>query len=195
MKKTNRYTVAKRRRHECLTNYDKRLSMLQSGLKRVVIRKSNKHILGQIIQYDKKGDITLSRAKTNELAKYGYKQSTSNLTAAYLCGLLLGKKSAALNKEELIVDVGLQPPIKGSKIFAFVAGMIDAGMKVRASKEALPDIRRISGLHIKEYAAKLKKENQEKYKKLFSNMIKNNIDPELIDKDFETVKQKITGAK
>jgi hypothetical protein len=50
--------------------------------------------------------------------------------------------------KEAILDVGLNPPVKGSKIYAALKGAIDAGIKVPHDPEILPDEARISGEHI-----------------------------------------------
>ena len=59
--------------------------------------------------------------------------------------MLLGTKS---NKEPVIIDFGLQTPVKGSRIFAVVKGAIDAGLKIKSSDEVMPSQERISGKHI-----------------------------------------------
>ena len=57
-----------RRRKLSLTNYKKRLAMVKGGLDRVVVRKSNKNIMGQIVRYDEKGDAVIASADSKELA-------------------------------------------------------------------------------------------------------------------------------
>lgn len=146
------FTVPFRRKREGKTNYKKRLSLLKSKSLRLVIRKSNKHILAQIINYGDQGDLVLKTAHSKELQNYGWKFNTGNLPSAYLTGLLLGKKS---NNEQVIIDFGLQTPVKGSRIFAVVKGAIDAGMKIKSSEEVMPTEERISGKHIPNKATKI----------------------------------------
>ncbi len=131
---------------------------------------------------------------SKELIKTGYNYSLSNIPAAYLTGLLLARKAVSKKVGELIVDIGIHSPIIGSKIFAFVKGCIDGGLKVIASSESFPDEKRIKGAHIKEYAQKLKKEDNAKFNKVFSGLLKKNVDPEKIEENFEKIKEKIKGA-
>ncbi|MEM2130976.1 MAG: 50S ribosomal protein L18 [Candidatus Woesearchaeota archaeon] len=142
------FNVPYRRKKEGKTNYVKRLVLLKSNLPRLVIRKSNKHMLAQIITFSEKGDLVLFSANTKELTKFGWNKNTSNTPSAYLVGLLLGKKALKENKDmEVVVDLGLQAPIKGSKLFAVVKGALDAGLKLNFSEEVFPDEKRLFGEH------------------------------------------------
>lgn len=192
MKTTQRSTIKHRRRRDGLTNYKKRLILLESKLNRLVIRKSNKHVLAQIVEYHPEGDKILVSAKTTELAKMGYRNSTSNITASYLCGLLLAKKAERIKVGKVIVDLGLQPSIKGSKLYAVVKGCIDGKLNVIVDKEMLPDESRIKGDHIKNYAELIK--STDKYKKIFSGLLKKNVSPEKIAEAFENAKKQIIGG-
>jgi len=58
-----------------------------------VVRKSLKSIHASIIDYNKNGDITKVSSHSENLKKLGWNYSTGNLPAAYLTGLLLGKKA------------------------------------------------------------------------------------------------------
>ena len=120
MKKSNIYTVQFRRKREGLTNYRKRLKILISNKPRLVVRKSLKNIQAAIVKYDKKGDIAEVSAHSSNLKKFGWVFSTGNLPAAYLVGFLLGKRVGKV--DEVVFDIGLNKPIKGSKIFALLAG-------------------------------------------------------------------------
>ena len=140
-----------RRKREGKTNYKKRLKLLLSGKPRLVIRPSLKNIIAQIIEYNPKGDQTITAVHSRELAKFDWKFSTGNITTAYLTGLLLGKKALKKNIKEAVLDIGLKTPIKGSKIFACLKGVVDAGVLVPVSEEILPSKERISGKHIADY--------------------------------------------
>ncbi|MEM3373845.1 MAG: 50S ribosomal protein L18 [Candidatus Woesearchaeota archaeon] len=143
------YTVPYRRKREGKTDYRKRLIILKSKLPRLVIRKSNKHMLAQIIVFNETGDKVLYSANTKELNKYGWDKSTSNIPSAYLVGLLIAKKALKDNDElEVVVDLGLQAPIKGSKLFAVVKGASDGGLKINYSEEVVPKEERLFGEHI-----------------------------------------------
>ncbi|RLG58710.1 MAG: 50S ribosomal protein L18, partial [Candidatus Hydrothermarchaeota archaeon] len=93
MAKGPRYRVPFRRRREGKTDYRKRLKLLLSGKPRIVVRKTLKHTIVQVIDFDIKGDRVLVSAHSNELKKYGWQANTGNLPASYLTGLLCGKKA------------------------------------------------------------------------------------------------------
>lgn len=143
--------VAKRRKREGKTNYKKRLKLLLSHKPRLVIRTSNSNTLIQIIDYDPKGDKTLVAAHSKELEALGWKFAKGNIPAAYLTGLLVGKKAKEKNIKEAVVDLGLSSPITGSRIFAALKGVADQGIDISFSKEILPSDDRIKGQHIAEY--------------------------------------------
>ena len=190
MKKDNIRTIKFRRERKGLTDYRKRLKLLSSRKARFVVRKSLKSIQASIVNYEEKGDIVKVSSHSNSLRKFGWPYSTKNLPAAYLVGFLLGKKAKRSNMDEAILDIGLQKSVKGSKIYAVLAGALDAGLKVPHNKEILPNKERISGMHISFYAQKLKKEPSS-LKKQFGDCLKNNSDPETITKKFEEVKTNI----
>ena len=50
--------------------------------------------------------------------------------------------------KDAILDVGLNPPVKGSRVYAALKGVIDAGLDVPHRQDVLPDESRISGEHI-----------------------------------------------
>lgn len=158
------YSVPYRRKREGKTNYRKRLIFLKSSLPRLVIRKSNKYISVQIIKYSDQGDIVLYSVSTKDLIKYGWNKNTNNTPSAYLIGLLIGKKISKENKDfSVVVDFGLQAPIKGSKLFAVLKGALDGGLKLTHSEDIFPKEERIHGEHIS------KKELFEKVKEKILN--------------------------
>lgn len=182
-------TVKYRRKRLGKTNYYKRLKLLSSHIPRIVVRKSLNEIQLQLIEYKPEGDKVIISANSKELNKLGWNYPHSNLPASYLTGLLFGTKVKG-KVEKAIVDIGFNASIKGSKIYAAVKGVMDAGVNIDCSKEILPTEERIKGSHIAEYAKKLK-QNENEYKKQFSKCIKNNAEPEDITKKFEEIKKKI----
>lgn len=140
-------TVYFRRKREGKTDYKKRRQLLLGDKPRLVVRRTNKHTIAQIVTFDVKGDKTLAYANSKELEKLGWKHSGKSLPGAYLTGLMLGKRAKV---KEAIVDVGLRSPKKGSRLFACVKGMIDAGVNVKTSEEVLPSEDRLTGAHIAE---------------------------------------------
>ncbi len=144
-----RYTVRFRRRRDGSTNYQKRLALLKSRKPRLVIRKTNKYIICQVLLYDPKGDKVVASANSKELVKLGWKGATANLPAAYLTGLLIAKKAKKAKVSEAIADLGLYNSTKGSKIYATLKGVIDGGLNVPAGEENFPTEDRIAGKHLK----------------------------------------------
>ena len=142
-----------KRRMERKTNYRKRLALIKSGKARLVIRKSLSNISVQLINFNPNGDQTVASAVSSELKKFGWTK-TGNIPAAYLTGLLAGKKAKEKNVTEAVLDLGIQTSTKGSRIYAALKGVLDAGVNVPHSKDILPSEDRISGKHISEEIAK-----------------------------------------
>jgi len=148
-----------------------------SGSPRLVIRKTNKNIVVQIVKYDEDGDHVVVTSTSAKLGKYGWNYAKGNMPAAYLAGLVAGKLALSRGVDYAIVDLGLQTPSKGSRLYAAVKGVLDAGIKVPCSEEALPSVDRLSGKHISSY-------KDGKFK----------TSPINLDKDFEVVKKKILSS-
>ncbi len=195
MSSSTRYTVRYRRKREGRTDYKSRKALLSSHKPRVVIRRSLKHIWLQIADYGTSGDKVHVMAHSRELAKYGWKASTSGIPAAYLTGMLLAKKAAAKGLKEAIADIGLQISVRGSVLYAAVKGVQDGGVSVPCDAAIQPDAKRINGEHVAAYAEQLKKADPKKYAAQFSLMIKNGIAPEALPKHFTDVKKKIEAFK
>ena len=149
-----RYSVKFRRRRLGKTNYRKRRLMIVSRKPRLVVRKTNKFIISQIINYDVNGDRTVASANSNELRALGWKRGLKNLPAAYLTGYLIAKKAIKAKITEPITDLGIYTITKGSKLFSFLKGAIDGGLKINVDKKNLPSEERIMGKHISEDVAK-----------------------------------------
>jgi large subunit ribosomal protein L18 len=146
-----RYKVPFRRRREGKTNYHVRYKLILSKKPRVVVRKSNASMTLQLVMAEQTGDKTLLTVNSKEIKDFGYTLSTGNLPAAYLTGLLFGKKMQAMGLGEGIADIGLHASTKGARIYAAIKGVVDAGIDVPHSSEIFPDDERIRGEHIKEY--------------------------------------------
>jgi large subunit ribosomal protein L18 len=140
-----------RRRREGKTNYHVRYKLILSKRPRVVVRKSNASTTLQLVMAEQNGDKTLLTVTSKELKNFGYTFSASNLPAAYLTGLLFGKKMLALGKDGGIADIGLHASTRGNRIYAAIKGVVDAGVSVPHSPEIFPDDGRIRGEHIKDY--------------------------------------------
>ena len=105
---------------------------------------------------------------------------------------MLGEKAKAANFKDAVLDTGINKPAKGSRVYAVLAGALDAGLKVPYGENILPDKDRLSGKHIAAYAQKLN--GGETLKKQFGSYIKSNADPDNIVKNFEEVKDKIKNS-
>jgi large subunit ribosomal protein L18 len=156
MRLSPRYKMPFKRRRLGKTDYKKRLRLLLSKKPRLVVRRSLKYILAQIIEFAKGGDKTLVQASSKELKKFGWEFACDNLPAAYLTGLLIGKKALAKGIKEAILDSGLYSSTKGNRIYAVVKGARDAGLEVPVDESILPNEERIKGLHISTYLEKFK---------------------------------------
>jgi len=139
------------------------------------------------------GDKVLVAADSNELAKkFGWLGSRSNLPAAYLTGLLCGFKALRSGVKEAVLDIGLQSPTKGAKIFAALKGVLDAGVLVPHDEEILPSEERIQGQHIVAYAKQLAS-NPEVYQARFSEQLSRGLPPEQLAEHFSSVREKIVS--
>jgi large subunit ribosomal protein L18 len=149
-----RYNVPFRRRREGRTDYHQRLRLLLSDEDRVVVRKSLNNIQIQLITPEYDGDDVLLSATSTELKNYGYEESTGNITAAYLTGLLFGHKALDEGYETGVLDIGLHSSSAGSRIYASLKGIVDAGMDVPHNPSIFPSEERIRGEHVAEYMDK-----------------------------------------
>ena len=125
----------------------------------------------QAIKYEPAGDKVVMTVNTSALIKLGWKHSTGNTPAAYLVGLLAGLKLKSTDIKSVILDLGLQSPKKGSRIYATLKGALDAGLEIPHGEEVIPSADRLSGKHIADHGK-----------------VKN---AESIVKDFEALKAKI----
>jgi len=150
--------LSKRRRLEGKTNYLKRMRLLEGRKPRIVVRKSNKYITLQYVESKLAQDSILVSVVSKDLLAYGWPEakagSLKSLGAAYLSGLLFGKKLGG--KKDYVVDTGLIRSTKGSKIYAALKGVSDAGLKIQIDKEVLPEEKRIKSNNLKDFFDKVK---------------------------------------
>ncbi|MFA4861979.1 50S ribosomal protein L18 [Methanoregula sp.] len=147
----SRYFVPFRRRREGKTDYYQRTRLVVSDVPRMVVRKTNRHIIIQLVTAHMEGDQTLVAANSAELEKYGYKGSTSNTPAAYLTGMLFAVKAKKAQQESAILDIGLNRATPGARVFAALKGAVDAGLDIPYGEAILPSEERIKGEHIAAY--------------------------------------------
>ncbi len=143
-----------RRRKEGKTNYLKRKGMLKSQKPRVVFRKTNRYLIAQYVTSSEAKDKVEIGVTSKMLLKYGWPKenegSLGSITASYLTGFLTGKKILKEKKETPIVDFGMISPVHKSRPFAFIKGLIDAGVEIGTKKEeAFPEEERMRGKSLK----------------------------------------------
>ena len=145
--------VNKKRRRQGKTNYSKRLKTLTGNIPRIVVRKSNRYLTAQDIESKESQDKIIIGVNSKDLLEYDWPKeqagSLKSVPAAYLTGVLLGKKMKDLGKENGILDIGLERTKKKGRIYSVLKGVLDSGIKINHKKEILPDEKRISGEHLK----------------------------------------------
>lgn len=178
-----------KRRREALTNYKKRLALVKSGLDRVVVRKTNKRIIGEAVRYVEKGDSVLAYADSNELKRFNW-PNRPNRPTAYLTGLLLAKKTAQKikNGSEYILDIGLSSPVKDSIPFVFAKGCMDGGMRIKSNISVEEGIYNYSDIR---YAEELMKRDREAYERQYSKYLKDGLSINSLHKLFNETKERI----
>ncbi len=193
MAKGSSYRVHLRRRREGKTDYQARKALVTSRKPRLVTRASIKNVEVQIIIAKPHGDEVLASANSRELIKsYGWRAPTGNIPASYLTGLLCGVKAKAAGIKEAILDIGLVSPTKGSKIFAVLSGVVDAGVEVPHSEDKIVK-ERMKGEHIAKYAKNLGAGSEE-YNAKFSQYTAQGVAPEKIVEHFTKVKADIIAV-
>jgi large subunit ribosomal protein L18 len=189
--RSGRYKVKFRRRREGKTDYMKRLALLKSRKPRVVVRRTNRYIIVQFIGFKGEGDGVIAYAFSKELEKYGWPYGGKNLPAAYLTGYLAAMRAKKAGVTEAILDIGRFPSTKGSRLYAALKGVLDAGIDVPHSPEILPDEDRIRGEHIASFAEKLEEEGS--LERQFSDYLRRGADPKIISEAFESVLGRISA--
>ncbi len=146
-----RYFVPFRRRKEGKTDYYRRAKLVVSDRPRMVVRKTNRQVIIQLVSAAMEGDRTLITASSGELPGYGYSGSLANTPAAYLTGMLFAVKALGAEYERAVLDIGLNRATPGSRVFAALKGAVTAGFDVPYGEEVLPDDSRVKGEHIAVY--------------------------------------------
>ena len=162
--------VVFRRRKEHKTNYKLRIRLLQANKPRIVIRKTNRYIIVQIVKSEEARDFTVVYTNSKELSKFGWNYGFKNLPAAYLTGFLTAQKAIEKIKEA-IIDLGLQRSTKGSRLYATIKGVIDGGLKIICDEAMFPSEERIKGIHLKN--EEIAKKMEEIKEKIIKSKIKN----------------------
>ena len=149
-----RYLVAFRRRREGRTDYYQRTKLVVADAPRMVVRRTNRHIIVQLVNAEMEGDKTLVSANSAELEKYGYTGATANTPAAYLTGMLFAAKAKKAGQDRAILDIGLNRATPGARVFAALKGAVDAGLEIPYGESIIPSEDRLKGEHIAAYNKK-----------------------------------------
>ncbi len=143
----------KRRRKENKTDYGIRIKLLKAEVPRIIFRKSNKYIIAQYAISKEARDNIIIGVTSRILMKYGWPEdmigSLKSLPASYLTGFFLGKKIIEKKLETPIIDIGMIRSVNKNKVFSFIKGLIDAGIKIKCSEESFPKEERIKGKNLK----------------------------------------------
>ncbi len=136
----------RRRRKEAKTDYKARFHMLKSEKARLVVRKTNRYLIAQIVQSEIAQDKIISSFNSKDLLEKGWPKeragSLKSLPAAYLAGYALAKQTKL--KGDLILDIGMHRNTSGARVFAALKGAVDGGLKIPHKKESLPSMERIT---------------------------------------------------
>lgn len=205
---------------------------------RLVTRRTNKKIICQIVYSTIVGDKVLCHAYSSELEKYGMPVGHTNYAACYATGLLVARRALdklgladtftgveEADAEEfhieeteeaderrpfkVILDVGPQRTVMGSRVFGVLKGAADGGLyiphKVRKftgygepeekgmeyTYDAGAHFERIMGAHVQEYVEMLMEEDQERYKAQFAKIIEKDIEADSFEEMYKETHSKI----
>lgn len=143
----------KRRRKENKTDYLKRLKLLKGEKPRILFRKTNRYIISEYVESKEAQDKVIIGFDSRKLNEYGWPKdaqgSLKSITASYLTGYLIGKTIIKEKLENPILDSGMNRVLHKNKIYAFIKGLIDSGIKINCKKEFFPEESRIKGQHLK----------------------------------------------
>ena len=140
-----------KRRRDGETDYRRRMKLLRGETPRAVVRISNTQTICQLVEFNPEGDIVIASVNGKALVdKYSWPEDASrkSIPASYLTGFALAKNAISSGHESAILDIGLSASSKGSRVFAALKGMIDAGLEIPHGEDVLPDEERINGMHI-----------------------------------------------
>ncbi|MDC0852221.1 50S ribosomal protein L18 [Euryarchaeota archaeon] len=150
-----------KRRRVGETDYRRRMKLLRGDKPRAVVRVSNTQTTCQLVEFNPDGDFVLASVNGKNLVdKFSWPKDISrkSVPASYLAGYALAKNAMAAGHESAVLDIGLSASSTGSRVFAALRGMVDAGLDIPHGDQVFPDDDRIHGVHIDEsMAAKVKK--------------------------------------
>ncbi|KAL1791354.1 60S ribosomal protein L5 isoform X1 [Sigmodon hispidus] len=185
-----RYQVTFRRRREGKTDcYARKRLVIQDKNKyntpkyRMIVLVTNRDFICQIAYARIEGDMIVCAAYAHELPKYGMKVSLTNYAAAYCTGLLLARRLLTRFGNEVLgalkgaVDGGLSVPHSTKRFSSYDSESKQFNAEV--------DRKHIMGQNVADYMRYLMEEDEDAYKKQFSQYIKNSIAPDMMEEMYE----------
>lgn len=134
------------------TDYGKRKKILKGNSPRIVFRRTNRYIIAQYVTSKEAKDRVEIGITSKNLKEFGWPEkfdgSLKSIPASYLTGLLIGKKILEEKKETPIFDLGMISPAHKTKPYAFLKGLVDAGVEISHDKKIFPEEDRIKGKHL-----------------------------------------------
>lgn len=136
--------TVKRRRREAKTDYHARLRLIKGTQARVVVRKTNRYIIAELVTSDIAQDKVIAGVSSKDLLAQGWPTSLAgslkSIPAAYLTGLLLAQKAS---EKQGVLDIGMQRNVKKGRLYAVVAGLVAGGFSIAHNPEIIPDEKRL----------------------------------------------------
>jgi large subunit ribosomal protein L18 len=119
----------------------------------MVFRRTNRYIIAQYVESSEAQDKVVFGVSSKNLLKHGWpenaKGSLKSISASYLTGYLAGKEIQNKNLETPIVDFGMLRTLHKTKVYAFLKGIIDAGIEISCDEKCFPEDERINSEHMK----------------------------------------------
>lgn len=146
-----------RRRRNAQTDYRRRLRLLKSGAPRAIVRVSNTQVTCALARFEEDGDEIITSFTGSRLRTHGWPENASakSIPACYLAGYALGKQALARGHDNAVLDIGLSSSSRGSRAFAALKGMLDAGLEIPHGESVLPSEERINGEHIDGFSSEV----------------------------------------
>jgi large subunit ribosomal protein L5e len=130
---------------------------------RLVVRRTNKRFICQVIYSNMNGDVVMCSADSQELRRYGLTAGLTNYSAAYCTGLLVARRllkqvgladmykpNSKIDGEfheievqdkrafKVLLDVGIHRTTTGARVFGVMKGASDGGLNVPHSTKRFP---------------------------------------------------------
>ena len=116
--------------------WQKNKATYKREIPRIVFRRTNRYIIAQYITSKEAKDTIEIGLTSKNLEKYGWPKefegSLKSITAAYLTGFLWEKRLLKEKKEKPIFDIGMTSSTHKTRPYAFLKGLIDAGLKIES---------------------------------------------------------------